>query len=1859
MNNNSINYLDNGFIYEVTDLETNRFKNPDSETEYFYFKYAADQKHTISIKTKLDQSIDFEKNYLGKRRNVSIYSISIPAVKDDFIIKVEYGKIVHEEKSSTSFVDLLNRNHVHNFLEQDSKKDRAKIQNEDWYDENKDYLLIETDKDAPAVIQMSDIIEKMPALEGLPSRGLHLLHYGKSYPIYLEDADQILSNNDLLIFLGKRAKGDTTWYDFYTKYEPFYLYYDDEVQGKRLQIASTPSSFTDEIESVEVDRIIPVHQQYYDGHSFETEKVPTEGWMSRFFHPYQGNRFFLKNVYLHPSDNENDALDISVNYLAINTTVAHDEIDKQYNLEYQINNQEAGIDKFEGLKFGQLNSEQNQNLFPGMNSLELLSMPVANENKAGFTSVMSFNIKGKEKPHAIDGVSQFKINNLSDNSKITIPGFKSERIIAIDKENDQLWTMLTKNSTTLRIAADKKGDHIVMSTVINGDTSAYANHAGVLLTYFSDGIVYSESYYEPNSFDITETLQDIPEGSIIAFAFAADLPMSSSIKFELEKLGAQNIPITGTYAFGCIKGSDFKYESQNVNRSIINEVIDHRSGDYIAEFVLVPGSYDIVAADEQNYAQPIISKVSKNNLDEIEDGFDAMVITHPDLLELAKEYKAYREQDGYDIRVVDVYDIYKKYNYGRISPEAIKEFLNDIYFKNGNSNTFKYLTILGDASWDPGGLLNFSISNNFVPIYGYPYSDFWYGLLDDDYEAELFVGRIPVNNREQFESYMDKVKTHDNIPAQPWMKDFLFLSGGDGGAERDNFRGNLLTISDNFVQSDNLGGNPLFVSKQDEIPGSELKGGEIRAAINAGKVWTTFLGHAAADIYDLEGWQVERLNNENRYGILTTLSCNTGDFANPQLKEPRNEAYIMEPKKGFVISMGSTTAGFVLTHTDLAELMYYAVVDPDLKLRTISDILHYAKASISNQSFYLYTKMHYSILGDPLLKIRIKEEPDPFVLRDDLNIINESSITDQIDSAYFYPRIHNNGICTDENYEILVIRGYENRIDSMWYELNGICKSTGVRVSIAVKDMPGQHRFDVYIDPLNKSMDSNRDNNHISFNINVLSQGLSMLEPQPYWNMDVRDMKIRVIDQLRDTDDSREYHFVISDTNSLNEDVILFSDKSEININESFVEWSIDNKLEYGKNYWVGAYYITEEGNPSQTLWIPFNTYSDEIEEHAGWIIKSASEFNSTDIGQMEAINVNGSDRLRIKDKQVPVNIISYSGNPELGSTNHSYISMDVDENTFVDGFYFRGINIVRVPVVNDNNIGTYKRFDTWGSDDTYGEEWFKDSVAIKLVEYLRDSVQKDEYLIIGTCNSVWRMPLMHKIDTTVTNEGSLDTLKDVLNTFGSVLIDSVEGEYNYWKTDWRHSFAMIGRKGMKQGTITEAMNNTMDSVIIDSEITRYNYGGGINTDLIGPAKKWESVEISGFLPLDNYKSYIFIDRYNNEKRTYEIVLQDSNTMFMDLSSLSVDENPRIKVRFYLYRTNFDLENLTDEKQAYIDDIIVNYVPVSEITALKSTAKVSRDEILRGEEVTFKVDIKNISRRATSNESKMLFRIAKPDFVDEMIDIPALAPDEVYTFERTINTSSMVGNIQLFVETDPNIETNELYSYNNTASASFVVKQDTTAPEIELKIDNKFVTNGDFVQVKPELQIKVFDNSPLPIEDNENILVFINSIFMDTNNSSKFVFESFGSNELKATLNLIPENNLEFGTDVFLPANSIRVVAFDATGNSDTVRVLVNASLNAVVEELLNYPNPFTNSTTFKWNYRAKDNTAKATIEIYDNTGRQVEVITKNAIIGENSITWDARNKYGKSLSSGIYHYRITIEGFFTEPVYGKFIIVN
>ncbi len=105
--------------------------------------------------------------------------------------------------------------------------------------------------------------------------------------------------------------------------------------------------------------------------------------------------------------------------------------------------------------------------------------------------------------------------------------------------------------------------------------------------------------------------------------------------------------------------------------------------------------------------------------------------------------------------------------------------------------------------------------------------------------------------------------------------------------------------------------------------------------------------------------------------------------------------------------------------------------------------------------------------------------------------------------------------------------------------------------------------------------------------------------------------------------------------------------------------------------------------------------------------------------------------------------------------------------------------------------------------------------------------------------------------------------------------------------------------------------------------------------------------------------------------------------------------------------------------------------------------------------------------------------------------------------------------------------------------------------------------------------------------------------------------------------------------------HTLVVKAWDNANNSSTasVEVLVVSEQGVVLKDVMNYPNPFTQNTTFTF---ISNREAEVTIKIYTISGQLIRTLEYPfATSGFNMVEWDGRDTDGNRPANGVYLYRI------------------
>ncbi|MBK5278460.1 MAG: type IX secretion system sortase PorU [Bacteroidia bacterium] len=220
--------------------------------------------------------------------------------------------------------------------------------------------------------------------------------------------------------------------------------------------------------------------------------------------------------------------------------------------------------------------------------------------------------------------------------------------------------------------------------------------------------------------------------------------------------------------------------------------------------------------------------------------------------------------------------------------------------------------------------------------------------------------------------------------------------------------------------------------------------------------------------------------------------------------------------------------------------------------------------------------------------------------------------------------------------------------------------------------------------------------------------------------------------------------------------------------------------------------------------------------------------------------------------------------------------------------------------------------------------------------------------------------------------------------------------------------------------------------------------------------------------------------------------------------------------------------------------------------------------------------------------------------------------------------------------------------------------EDTTPPSIKLFLGDTTFIAGGIINANSQLVAQLFDESGINISSygigntmvaiiDDNMTYEVNEYFTAAENSYK-----------KGTL-VFPLEELEIGK------HSITLKVWDNLNNPAiaSVNFVVSESAGLEVQELSNYPNPFTESTTIQFIHSRPGEDLEVALAIYTTTGQTVQ--TMNFSLPESQyqvslLDWDGSDAGGRKLTPGIYLMKVLVrslqDGSKNEQI-AKLIILN
>lgn len=1791
---------------------------------------------------------------LGYQRGINIAHLKIMPIEyfpledkfkiiDSISINIQFNDSFTNSKFELYPTDITFFGSIDNFehlspiiqVQKIAKLDGNKILSMDnWYDSNVKYVKISTNKDAFVVVPLTDIISINNELSGKDSKYLHMLFEGEEYPFILNDSDGILTNDDEIVFLGKIAHGDTTWFDTYTQYENFFIYYDETSIGLRLNRFDNSANPAKVISKGQISQHFEIDTKYEWGDDIAKSTTAfNEGWFWKVLSPGSSgfNERYPKFTEMIPMDPIGDVT-LKLNYKNL-IYASSPNIKPHDSVYFDIN----GLRIFETAHNDYINTfveanSINANFISGLNQVELRPEKIGTLAQ-GYIMVDFIKVEGTVNSSVFDGMIEIMIPEQDESAELQIYGFGSNNVHVLETINNEYIKPETVRGNTIRIGGINSEKSIVSLMINDSSFTSFTQgfHLLSIDTERSFRYLSTKDHQEVDQF-----LDNLNEGDVLSVVINSHDVVPSYLISAFQNLGAQKILAYEdgyVWTFAALIGEQYIVENLEESKSSISTFFPTINGaSYRISMNINAGrEYNFIANDSDAFSDFSINAVSESNLRSTDIQADVIYLSHPNFIEAAERLADYRRNNSnLNIEVISTDDVYKEFGYGKKSPYPIKEFLRYTQ-QNWQKPAPAYLGIWGDASWDNRRIRDKSISVDFVPSYGNPTSDYWYGLMNNDLDElpQIKVGRIPAKSLEEAQNYVDKAIEYETIPLQPWFNKFLLLSGGINDDEREDFYSFSLGFAD-IILSDTLCGDTITVQKKDPVVGGETEAGSIRKAINEGVGWINFFGHASSGVFDMDGWHVSKLHNNSRYPFFSAVSCNTGAFAEPDRLESRNESYVIAKDIGFINALGSSGTGY----TDVGNLMYFwmlkSIARTDIAHRRAGDILYYAKQRLfvlsgARRDAYLY---QFNVLGDPLVSLRLGVDTDLFINKNETTISKLDGgkiFNENDDQVIIETMFHNNGYRTYDNTRIRLIHKYFDISDTTWYNYSDVCGDDHFISQINIKGMPGIHTVSIMLDSDSLLSDIDYSNNYFISDFEVFKTGLLRVDPFDYWDVSANNPRFRYINPFSFSKDNYVYEFRITGSPDSESDILHKSVADEIRDNKINIDYIPEFSFTTGKQYWIHARLKNlSQGNLS-SYWIttPINITDTYKADLVTWKQFTSEQFSTNHIDKM----VISDDKLKLGHIDKVFKIVAVNGILNDTIDIKRWINIEVGNDVFVDSEYERGFNVVVLSPRNEGHQPIKRRFDTWA--DTHSTE--------NLVRFLRDTVNAEDYVLIGTCDQSFRAATELVKPGSV---GELDSLKAILKEYGSQYADSLTDNW---------SFAMVGKRGAQSGEFPE-MVMEWDSAMVTGNL-RFKDMEGHTSFKVGPAKNWKKYLVD--VELDE-GSEILINLYDDQEVPELIAAFDNIESSLDDV---IDKDIKyINAELVLKRNDIS----SDPK---ISSINFEFEARPEIALNPDLSRFSDDIYLRAVDAELIININNLSFRSSTDSLDIETRIQRGDDVESLfIEQDTIESDTYFDKKVMLKTNILEAQNNIDYILNYNGLSRELYDFNNSGTTVLFIREDSTRPIIVLKADGEIVNNFDFIGIRPFIEVELYDNSNLSITDPENIEIRINSKFQNEFNTDNYKFESFNDDtDLKLRVSFIPDS-LNKGSSPdrvsqITGDNLFKINASDNSGNSDTVKIYANVSINNFIINDMVYPNPIGNSPIIKFNYVAQSNEGYVRCFIYNSIGQIVNSLEIDPRIGENIIRWNAKDEQGSSVPAGVYYYKLVYMGrLYAEPKIGKMI---
>jgi hypothetical protein len=483
-----------------------------------------------------------------------------------------------------------------------------------------------------------------------------------------------------------------------------------------------------------------------------------------------------------------------------------------------------------------------------------------------------------------------------------------------------------------------------------------------------------------------------------------------------ERVALDSISVTYKKLFSAIQDSiDFSYPTGNwrfvinnfqndnihlydisdpYNPILLNNFTKYFNGNWQVIFEdSISSEFHYIAVSDAAIKEP--SSIIKDNpsfLKNPENKADYLIITDDTFINSSpfNDLKTWKESLGYIVKVINITDIYDEFSFGIFDPIAIKKFLEYVFnnwqqpipayvlligdptfdFKNkrGSPDWFLFTpTLIGDDPSSPSGI--YSSDTSLAAVVG------------SDILPDFHIGRLSVNSVEALQYNVSKIIQYESlVPSSVAWKKYITMVADYG----EIFETPHNQAQETFLPSPPYETTKLYYStSQPPYPDPSGMRNGLTQSINNGTLIISFAGHGTPNSWgSVAFWNnqdVSNLSNNNKYPLITNVSCYTGaihrDSPNQTtFEEVLMEAFMNRNSKGAIAAIAPSSSDSTSSVDQSIFGFYQEIFSRNIKDILIGSIFYRTildKLALPDEAKGLV------LLGDPSIKLLLPIIPQP------------------------------------------------------------------------------------------------------------------------------------------------------------------------------------------------------------------------------------------------------------------------------------------------------------------------------------------------------------------------------------------------------------------------------------------------------------------------------------------------------------------------------------------------------------------------------------------------------------------------------------------------------------------------------------------------------------------------------------------------------------------------------------------------------------------------------------------------------------------------------------------------------------------